>query len=69
MWTIRSYLFRRIRRDSIKRLDIGDMLVRKFMSLCLDQKRQVLHMSGGKFTLHRNIADVFADAECPFMCV
>ena len=27
VWTIRSYLFRRMRRDSIKRLDIDDMPV------------------------------------------
>ena len=34
--TIRSYLMCRMRRDSIEHLDIGDMLVRKFMSLCPD---------------------------------
>ena len=65
VWTIRSYLICRMRRDSIKRLDIGDMPVRKFMSLCPDQKRQVLQMSGGRFVFHGKIADVFADAECP----
>ena len=69
VWTIRSYLICRMRRDCIRRLDIGDMTARKFMSLFPDQKRQVLQMSGGKFMLHRKIVDVFADAECPFMCV
>ena len=68
VWTIRSYLICRMRRDSIKRLDIGDMPVRKFMSLCLDQKRQVLQMSGGRFVFHGKIADVFSPTQSALAC-
>jgi hypothetical protein len=69
VWTIRSCLICRMRQDNIKRLKIGDVPVRKFMSLFPDQKQQVLQMSGGKYMLHRKIADVFADAECSYACI
>ena len=39
-----------------------------FMSLCRDQTRQVLQMSGGRIVSYGKIADDFADAECPSVC-
>ena len=65
LWTIRSYLIYRMRRDHIQRLKVGHINVRSFMTMFPDQKQQVLEMSGGKWMTHRKVADVFADAGCP----
>ena len=61
---IRCYLIYRMRRDSIKRLELGDISVRRVMENFLDQTKQLLQMSGGRCMLFRKVADVFTDTEC-----
>ena len=64
MWIIRIYLIYRMRRDNMKRLDLCDLSVRRFMEIFPDQTKQLLQMSGGRSMLFRKVADVFTDTEC-----